>query len=268
MKRVRIKVVVGVLLLIVFSSKAQVSPPGIEGAKVVGWGAIGLQQQLGKKWSLSFYTGGSRQSDPDNTRLLQKAAIFVVNQETSYTFNQHWRLVFGSSVRIQKIYSDEQPYDLDHPGTRNELRYYLRAFYLHNINRIAMSYSFRPEYRDFYTHAWDKWSTPLELRFRLKGQANIPLNQRKTDQLILANEFLSTIDHYGSDSPGRWTSLHFTEDRLTNYYRHTFQKPALSVDVGVMHQFWKDKASNQFHYTPYLSLDLLFINPFGHREQS
>lgn len=265
MKRIRIKVVVGVLFLTAFSSKAQLSPPGIDGAKVVGWGAIGLQQQLGEKWSLSFYTGGSRQSDPDNTRLLQKAAIFVVNQETRYTFNQHWRLALGTSIRIQKNYSDERPYDLDQPSARNELRYYLRLFYQHSINRVAMSYSFRPEYRDFYANNWDKWSTPLELRFRLKGQANIPLNQAKTNQLIIANEFLSTIDHYNNASSERWTSFHFTEDRLTNYFRHTFQKPALCVDVGMMHQFWKEKASNQFHYTAYLSLDLLFINPFGSR---
>ena len=268
MIRIVITVVVGVLLLSVFPSKAQLSPPGIDGAKVVGWGALGVQQQLGKKWSLSLYTGGSRQSDPDNTHLLHKAAIVVVNEETQYTFNPHWRLALGTSMRIQKIYADERPYGLDNPGARNELRYYLRLFYRHDVNRVSMSYSIRPEYRTFYTHAWDKWATPLELRIRLKGQAAIPLNETKSNQLILANEFLSAVDHYGTSSAERWSSFHFTEDRFTNYFRHTFEKPSLSVDVGVMHQFWKEKTSNRFHYTAYLSFDLLFINPFEKKRQS
>src|ERR1700755_774923 len=112
-------------------SLAQISPPGIDGAKVVGWGAVGFSQQLSKKFSITVYAGGSRQSDPDNTKLTSKAAILVLNQETLYSFNQHWQLAFCNSIRIQDIYSEVSPYELEHPGIRNELRYYLRLFYRH-----------------------------------------------------------------------------------------------------------------------------------------
>ena len=242
----------------------QISPPGIDGAKVVGWGAIGFNQQLSRKFSITVYAGGSRQSDPDNTRLARKAAIMVFNQETLYSFNSHWQLAFCNSIRIQDIYSDESPYDLEHPGIRNELRYYLRLFYRHSYKRLNFSYNFRPEYRNFYTSNWDKWSTPMELRFRLKGQVNIPLNQSKSNQIIVANELLTVTDHYNS---GEWSKYHFTEDRFSNYFRHTFSKPSVVVDLGIMHQFWKEKTGSHLHYTAYLAFDILFQNPFGKRKE-
>jgi len=243
----------------------QISPPGIDGAKVVGWGAIGFNQQLSSKWSITAYAGGSRQSDPDNTHLMQKTAIMVLNQESLYSFNSHWQLAFCNSIRMQDIYAEEKPFELEQPGIRNELRYYLRLFYRHSYKRLNFSYNFRPEYRNFYTSDWDKWKTPLELRFRLKGQVNIPLNQSKSNQLIVANELLTVTDHYQA---GGWSKYHFTEDRFTNYFRHTFTKPSLVVDLGVMHQFWKEKTGSKLHYTAYLSVDLLFQNPFGMRNKS
>jgi hypothetical protein len=78
------------LLFLSILSRAQISPPGTDGAKVVGWGAIGFNQQLSKKWSITMYAGGSRQSDPDNTHFMHKTAIFVINQESQYSFNSHW----------------------------------------------------------------------------------------------------------------------------------------------------------------------------------
>ncbi len=246
-------------------SYAQVSPPGIDGAKAVLWGAVGFSQQISNKWALTVYAGGSRQSDPDNTHLLDKSAIFVANQETSYTFNSHWQLAFGNSIRIQDIYTEEEPYDLQHPAVRDELRYYLRLFYKHSYKRLNFTYGFRPELRTFYTSDWSKWKTPTELRFRLKGQVNIPLNKSKSNQIIIANELLTAIDHYGptSSNGDTWSRYHFTESRFTNFFRHTFTKPSLIVDLGIMHQFWKEKASNKLHYSAYLSFDLLFQNPFG-----
>jgi Protein of unknown function (DUF2490) len=168
-----------------------------------------------------------------------------------------------NSIRIQDIYAETKPFELEHPGIRNELRYYLRLFYRHTYKRLAFSYNFRPEYRNFYTSDWNAWKTPLELRFRLKGQVNIPLNVSKSNQLIIANELLTVTDHYGTASGNGWSSYRFTENRFTNYFRHTFTKPALNVDLGIMHQFWKEKTSSRLHYTAYLSIDLLFQNPFG-----
>jgi len=258
-----ISFIISVLSLLPALSWAQISPPGIDGAKVVGWGAIGFNQQLSKKLSITVYAGGSRQSDPDNTRLARKTAILVLNQETLYSFNSRWQLAFCNSIRIQDIYSEESPYDLEHPGIRNELRYYLRLFYRHSYKRLNFAYNFRPEYRNFYTSDWSAWKTPLELRFRLKGQVNIPLNRSGNNQLIIADEILTAVDHYGPASGNEWSSYHFTEDRFTNYFRHTFSKPAVVVDLGVMHQFLKEKTGGHLHYTAYLAFDILFQNPFG-----
>lgn len=246
-------------------SFAQISPPGVDGAKVVGWGAIGINQQLSKRWSVTLYTGGSRQSDPDNLNPVRKASIFVVNQESLYSVNSSWQLAFCTSVRIQDLYTDEKPYDLEDPGIRNELRYYLRLFHKRQGRKIQWVYSFRPEFRTFYTHDWEQWSTPLEIRLRLKGQGNIPLNKSKSNQLILANEILSAIDHYQhkTEAHDEWSSYHFTEDRFTNYFRHSFSKPSIIVDAGFMHQFLIDKRNNDVHYTLYLAVDLLIQNPFG-----
>ena len=256
-------------LLLVFvvcqSSLAQISPPGVDGAKIVGWGAVGISQQLTKKFSVTVYAGGSRQSDPDNLNPVRKASIFVINQETLYSFNTHWQLALCTSVRIQDLYADDEPYALDNPGIRDELRYYARLYYKRQGKKIQWTYSFRPEFRTFYTKDWREWSTPLEIRLRLKGQANIPLNKSKSNQLILANEVLSAIDHYqrATEAHDEWSSYHFTEDRFSNYFRHAFKKPSIIVDAGLMHQFLIDKRNSDVHYTLYLAFDVLIQNPFG-----
>jgi len=245
-------------------SRAQISPPGLDGARVVTWGALGFNQKLSSRWSVTGYVGGSRQSDPDSYNTMKKGGILVIDQATMYAFNPTWQLAFCTSFRSQGVYEEEQPYEKQDPGVRDELRYYLRLYYKRQTGRVAWTYSFRPEYRTFYTTNWERWSTPLELRFRLKAQAAIALNASKSNQVILANEILTAVDEYETvtDTHGRWSAYHFTEDRFTNYFRHTFKKPAVVLDAGLMHQVWKDKENNA-HYTMYLALDLLFQNPFG-----
>ncbi len=241
------------------SVEGQISPPGLDGAKTVSWGAIGFNQQLAKKWSTTIYAGGSWQSDPTNFGALKKAAIFVLNQETQYQFNGHWQTSFGTSLRLQDLYNDEAPYSSLDPPYRKEVRYYLRFFYRDVKGATALTYSFRPEYRTFYTPEGRPWDSPVQMRFRLKGQISIAINNTKTNFIILANEFLSATN---KSSQGNWSSLEFTEDRLSTFFRHAFKKPALFLDIGLMHQLWKDK-EKKLQYTTYLSFDLLFQNPFS-----
>lgn len=251
-------------LLLTTSAYAQISPPGIDGAQAVAWGAIGFNQPLSKKWSITVYGGGARQSDPDTKNPFSKSAILVINQESLYAFNNRWQLALCTSFRKQNIYSHESPYELDSPSVRKELRYYLRLYYKHSIRRLSFTYSFRPEYRTFYTGDWDNWKTDAELRFRLKAQVNIPLSQTNVNQLILANEILTVMDHYNEPVEGKnWSPYHFTEDRFVNFFRHTFKKPDVIFDVGVMHQFWEEKTTQHLHYSAYLSFDILLQHPFG-----
>jgi hypothetical protein len=238
---------------------AQLSPPGLNGAKLVSWGAIGFNQQFSKKVSTTVYAGGSSQSDPDNLSTFKKPAVFVLNQETLYRINDHWQTAFCTSLRWNYEYNDDPPYTIDDPPWRREIRYYLRFFYRHEKGKVSWAHSFRPEYRTFFTPAGDAWATPVQVRLRAKIQANIQLNESKTNFFIVANEWLGATS---KNSQSTWSSFEFTEDRLSTFFRHTFKKPHLFLDLGMMHQLWKDK-EKKLEYTAYLSFDLLFQNPFG-----
>jgi hypothetical protein len=240
---------------------AQISPPGLEDTHVVLWGALAVNQQIARKWSVMAYVGGSRESNPDNLSVLRRQAIVVINQETQYQFNDRWQLSFGTSLRSQNRYREDTPFLSDDPDLRNEIRYYLRLFYRNHIGKTAFTYSFRPEYRQYYDPDWNVWSsTPLELRFRLKAQANIPLNASKSNQFIIANELLSTTDHRNANGELYWSTYKMSEDRVTTYLRHTFKRPSLFLDVGYMSQII---VGDKPEYIGHLAFDLILQNPFG-----
>jgi hypothetical protein len=238
---------------------AQISPPGLDGARLVSWGAVGFNQQLSRRFSTTIYAGGSSQGDPDNFATFSKPAIFVLNQETLYQTNSRWQIAFCTSLRWQFVYSDDAPYANEDPPWRREVRYYLRFFYRYQQGKIAWSHSFRPEYRTFFTPEGEPWSSPLQVRLRLKLQATIQLNESRTNFFVVANEWLGAT---AQNSQSKWSSFAFTEDRLSTFFRHSFKKPHLFLDLGLMHQLWKDD-ENSLQYTTYLSFDLLFQNPFG-----
>jgi hypothetical protein len=235
----------------------------MDDTNAVSWGAVGINQQISKRWSTTAYLGYARESNPDDYSLLTKSAIFVANQETQYLFNAHWQLSLCSSFRIQNRYRKEAPYTVNDPDVRNEIRFYSRLYYRHHLGKVNMTYSFRPELRLFYNRDFTGWtSAPEELRFRLKVQANIPLNEDKSNQFIIANEWLSaTGKKRNSDGMIYWSEYRFTEDRFTTYFRHLFKKPALIVDVGMMHQIRID--DKKARYIVHFGFDFLFQNPFG-----
>jgi hypothetical protein len=238
---------------------AQLSPPGLDGAKLVSWGAIGFNQQFSKKFSTTIYVGGSAQSDPDNLSTFKKPAIFVLNQETLYQIDSRWQVAFCTSLRQQFVYEEDPPYSFEEPPWRREIRYYLRLFHRYQKGKMLWTFSFRPEYRTFFTPEGDPWSSPLQVRLRVKIQASIPLNESKTNSFVIANEWLGATSE---NSQLHWSSFEFTEDRLSTFFRHAFKKPKVFLDLGMMHQLWKDDRKD-LQYTTYLSFDLLFQNPFG-----
>jgi len=241
---------------------AQISPPGMDDTHAAGWGAIGVNQEFGKKWAVTVYVGASRESDPVNYSLIRKQAIVVFNQETLYKFNARWQLAVGTSYRMQNRYKEEAPYTASTPALRDEARYYLRFYYKAHIRKASMTYSFRPEFRNYYTPSGTRWSvTPVELRFRFKVQAALPLNEAASNQFIVANEWLSATDEIkDNQESSHWSTLKYTEDRLSTYFRHTFKKPAVFADIGMMHQMKSDG-----DYIVHLAFDLIFQNPFGRR---
>lgn len=252
------------LFSVLFGSSlyAQISPPGMDDTNAVLWGAAAVSQQIGKSWMVSAYAGIARESDPDNWSLLRKQAIFVINQQTRYLLSKKWQLAFCSSLRKQKIYLDTEPYSVDDPSLRNELRYYLRLYYRTNTGRFNLTYSFRPELRNFYDNKWNHWhSSPEELRIRFKVQATLPLNKERSNQMILANEWLSATDEKRNNNGElHWSSYVFTEDRLSMYWRHVFGTH-LIFDLGLMHQL--KFADGHVQYIKQLAFDFIYQNPFG-----
>ena len=243
---------------------AQITPPGLDGSRVVGWVALGFTQAINSRLALATYAGTSTQSSLGDYNPLGKPAISVINQEVSYQFTPHWQAVIAGSLRSQALYEEEAPYELKNPGIRQELRTYARLFFRHQHGKINWAHSFRPEYRRFYTANWQDWTTPLQIRLRLKSQFSIPLNRNQTTQLVVANELLSVIDKRTVPPAieSRWSDYRLTEDRLALFVRHLLPKPDLWVDTGLMNQFSWDATNQKIRYTLYLSVDFIFRDPF------
>jgi len=262
-----VKVIWSILVFAVVTSStvlAQLSPPGLDDTHVVLWGAVGINQAIGKKWSNQSYIGGSRFSDPNNDAVLKKQAIYVIEQQTYRQFGRNWQLGFCVSVRGQNMYSDDPPYEDATPALRREIRYYLRLFYRHQIGRFSFAYSLRPEWRNFYSPDWSNfYSSPRALRYRAKAQAGLTLGESKSNSIILANEFLFiNVEQRQATGNLVWSNLAFSEDRVSTYYRHTFKKPAMVVDIGMMQQLNFKGATVTNDYV-HFAFDVIFMNPFG-----
>lgn len=258
-----------ILCLFSFPSLAQLTPPGLDGTKIVAWTAVGFSQALNPKWTTITYLGGARMSDPDSWSPVQKQSIGVFDQSFQYKFNSTWQASLAASIRLQNKYEEEAPYEPKDPSYRYELRYYGRLYYKKNLGRFAMTYSFRPEFRTFYTPDWTPPVMPVELRFRLKAQTSLPINKSKTNYIVGGNEILTAVDEYTvappTDHHHNWSTYHFTEDRFSMFFRHIFTKSDVILDLGVMEQF---KAGGHFDPISYLSFDLLFQNPFTRHKKN
>ncbi|MBC3541248.1 DUF2490 domain-containing protein [Rufibacter sediminis] len=245
------------LLLLSFWCQAQISPPGVSSTQGVSWAALGLSQHLGSRWTSTTYAGVARESDPDNWALLKKQGLLVLNQEVVYGFTPHWQLSVAGSLRRQNEYASDAPYELENPAYRYEARYYSRLYYKHKIRQVAMTYTFRPELRTFFQSSEEPLETPEEIRIRAKAQASIPLNDHHNNFLIGGNEILTAMDE---NSNKTWSAYHFTEDRLSVYFRHVFPDSPVCLDLGIMEQF-----KPHGHKTSYLAFDLLLQDPFSKR---
>jgi len=230
------------------TASAQISPPGLDDTRGVLWGAVGFTQNLGPKWQTMVYAGASRESNPNNFSVLSKPAISVIDVSQLYRIDEHWSLSAAVSYREQNRYSDEPPYESKDPAIRDEIRYYMRVYYRHKVNRIALTYSFRPEFRTYHPSA-----ILYEYRFRLKGQVAIPLNKTSSNQLIVGNEILTVAEP-------RFADYNYTEDRATIYFRHTFANPSLIADVGLMSQVLAGEG-----LITHVAFDFIFVDPFGKR---
>jgi hypothetical protein len=257
-------VLVVILLFQPNQGVAQISPPGLDNTHVVLFGAVAINQSFGKKWFNQSYIGGSRFSDPNNSQILKKQAIYVIEQQTYRQFGKHWQLALCFSYRGQNMYTDQPPYDYEIPSVRRELRYYLRLFYRHQKGRFSFAYSLRPEWRNFYAPDWSNfYASPKALRYRAKAQAGIAFGSSKSNSFILSNELLYVQQELRQPSGGlTWTSVSLSENRIATYYRHAFKKPAIMLDVGMMQQLNFKNGSFTADYV-HFAFDIVFMDPLG-----
>lgn len=234
----------------------------MDDANVASWSAFAVNQTYLKKWSTVVYLGFESQSDPSSYWPFQKKAIGVLNQETSYKLSDRWVLALCTSWRKQNIYREEEPYYLDDPSVRNEIRWYSRLFYKQKLGKLDFACSFRPEYRSFYTTDWEPWVSPKQWRFRLKAQVSFPVFEEKKIYGIIANEWLTAIEQEPNMlAELEWQALRFTEDRFTMFLRKQLYEGHVTCHIGLMHQLLHRE--KDWHYALYLSGDIIINNPFA-----
>ncbi|MBQ4915343.1 DUF2490 domain-containing protein [Maribacter sp. MMG018] len=236
---------------------AQFTPPGLGKTNTVSWFAIGVKQKLNEKGSVSSAThfGLGRISDPDNYNLFQKQSIYVINEEVTNHFKEHWAYSVALSYRWQNKYKTTAPYESDNPDARQEIRAYGRFSYLGTFNTINYSIDFRPEYRRFYDPDFTQATENTQFRSRFRAKMTFDLNSLKTDKFITTAEFL-----FSTTKTSSWSAFEYKETRLCLYYSHTVPKLKTTFNIGYMNNILGKSAITDVHY---LAFDVAIKNPFG-----
>lgn len=252
-------ILIGLLVLLLQNSSAQISPPGLGIGKTASWYAFAVRQDIGaaKKWKTVTYVGIGMKSNPDNFNPVQKPALLVFNQEFYYCFKKSWYTSFATSYRRQNEYIKTTPYSLAQPGIQQEFRLYGRGFYRFKIGRVQLSPSFRQEFRMFYDPDFSPMPKDMQLRSRVRLQAIVPLNKKQSQWLTFASEtFFATSKQAHSNT---WSKFEYSENRFTVYYSVFVPEAVLIFDFGYMNNLVGTKSS--LYDAHYLAIDIIFENP-------
>jgi hypothetical protein len=233
-----------------------------QGGKMTTWLALGIDQKISKNWLLVTDFGYGRHSDPNNFDLFKRQGLNVVTQDFIFKPN-NWSYAFGIGYWRRNFYSDDAPFDKQTAPFefRNEVRPYQRVYYHQKINNIKVSHSVRTDYRFYYTQDFKyNWSTPFEFRLRLMESWKIPFTKNLKNWVILVDEGLSAIDRR-DPSKNNWSPYQFTENRLSLYYRRSFFDGDVELDIGMMHQYWRDKPGvSTFNISYNFMVDIIIKN--------
>lgn len=249
------------LSLISFSAMTQVIPPGLGDTKMAGWMAFGIQQDLdtvsGKGWSSTSYFGFGRMSDPDNYNLLQKPAIFILNQEFKNKFSEKWEYSLAFSYRNQKNYSDTEPYERTDPASKQEFRLYGRLSRIFKTSFVEITPTFRQELQKYFTGDFGSYPESFRLRSRFRVKFKVPLSMDEVHKLSLYSEQLFSTSL--KTEPNRWTPFEYKDSRFSLYYTLSPKEIPWDFNMGYMNNLIGKKAPFSAHY---VGLDLIWKNPF------
>jgi len=235
---------------------AQITPPGLGEGHTAGWLAAGVAQALDslETRKLVTYVGYGRKSRPDDFNLVEKEALWVLNQEYQHHFRKHWQYSAALSYRRQHEYEKEPPFGETVPGIKQEFRLYGRLYYLLKGNRWKTAIVLRQELRKFFTTDFRNWPETFQARTRLKVHWAYSLSKNAVHKLSLGAETIFGI----RKKSGEWSGFDYLETRLTTYYSLSPQKIPVDFNIGYMGNLLAGKPG-AVHY---LAMDIIWKNPF------
>ena len=261
------------LVFFLFRQSVAYSQIGAEaqGGKTTMWLAVGLDNELSKRWLSVTDLGYGRHSDPNNYELSKRLGLNVITQDFVYRLNEHWDINLSFGYWRRNFYEETKPYDEKQAPYqfRNELRPYQRLTYLHDLQNIKLSHTLRVDYRFYYDQDFkNKWTTPFEFRLRYLEKWKFPLSKSQKDWFIVIDEVLTSIDRNSSSNEAvlhkKWSAYQLTENRLSFYYRRMAFNKKIDLDFGIMHQYWRENgALNGFTTSFNLMIDLIIRDPFS-----
>lgn len=255
-------------------SRAQIGAEA-QGGKLTTWCALGIDYKLSAHWTSVTDFGYGRHSDPNNTQLLKRQGLNVITQDFICKINNHWRFALAAGYWRRNAYTEGTPYDArPFPYQfRNELRPYQRLYYDHKVGNLKITHALRADERFYYDQDLrGPWTTPFEFRARYMVNVKIPLGQNGKHWLIPNDEVLSAIDQYASTTAQqkgkKWSPYQITENRLSLYYRRSFQEQRIDIDIGLMHQYWRERPGlTNFNVSYNIMLDVIIRDPFRKKKE-
>jgi len=246
------------LILCGYKVDAQISPPGLGDANTAGWFAVGVRQELDtiKAVQSMSYIGLGVKSNPDNSNPFYKPAIIVLNQEFYHQFHKHWQYSGALSYRRQQEYSKTSPYESEDPSIKQEFRIYGRLVYVLKTSKIKLAFTYRQEFRKFYTPDFNNWPETFQLRSRFRAQFTLNLNANKTQRFICSAEALFSKSKAAT---GDWSVLSYQESRFCLYYSVSPRNFPLIFNLGYMNDLLGHTAA---HPVSYIAFDIIWENPF------
>jgi len=238
------------------SAHAQVTPPG-QGGKLVLWTALEVEQQMGKRWTSHTTFGIGRHSGPNNYAILEQPGVFTVREGFSY------KLTKQLTASLTGMYAQRPYFEENLPAYQQELRLYPKLKHTFSLGNITFSEYIRLDFRRFYQPGWSAWKNPLEIRPRYQLKASMPFTRNKRTSLILITEMMGATrgvrKEVGGQVLNKMQPFQYTENRTSLYLRHQLKHLNWYVDMGVMHQYWRQK-ENQFKSTFLFGVDVIMVS--------
>jgi hypothetical protein len=257
-------------LAAVLSLTAQIGAES-QGGRLTSWTAVGIDNNMSKNWLSVTDFGYGRHSDPNNNQFYKRQGLIVITQDFIYKVGNHWSFSFSGGYWRRNAYTDLAPYDERTAPYqfRNELRPYQKTYYRFKINNIRVTQVFRTDYRFYWNQDFSgRWPTPFEFRARYRLNFKIPFTRDQQNLIVVDNEILSAVDKYSSAvkaSTGQeFSAYQITENRFSLYYRRDFNHEKLIIDIGIMHQYWREAPGATHFNTSYnLMFDIILRDPFS-----